>query len=172
MLGDQFIHLCKNWFVRVRAIVKIIKMHPKATRYPFTVFLIHVRDWPEARKLSDVVPKPEESDHVIRLGSEFKEAQKHILRASHMISAGGAKGSDRDFQLERFVKILRFIGENLSTLKKDFIVINDGEIASVPQPVLAAIHEAFLPEPIPDFLSVDVKNIIARAKEIEAHGLK
>jgi hypothetical protein len=144
-------------------------MHPNAARYPFAAFIEHTQRWPKARKLSEVIPKPEESRALIDVRG-FQNDEANILRVSHMISETASSPELRNFQVERFVKMLRYLGTNMGALTKEFVIINDGTIAQVDPAILAAIHEAFLDDPIPNFLSVNVKAVVARAKDIQKLG--
>lgn len=144
-------------------------MHPNESTYPFELFIRHKDEWPNFRELTDVNPKPDQKKVSLHVGHENSQ-EALALRIMHMVSALGSVGTPRDFQAKRYHMIMLYTSIHMDALKKDFIVIDDTEVATVPNVVLAAIHEAFLPEPIPALASLDLKKIIARAKDIERTG--
>src|SRR5882757_5352984 len=129
-------------------------MHPNLPRYPFRAFILHVKSWKSARTLADVNPKPDEKDVPIHIGDD-QSPTSMAARISHMVSASGVTGKARDFQAKRFHLVMAFIAQHMSTLQKEFIMIQDGTRADTPSEVLTAAHEAFLDDPPPSFSTVD-----------------
>lgn len=110
-----------------------------------------------------MVPKPDESLISVHLGPKI-DLGAMMLRASHMVSACGETGETRDFQVKRFHAIMCYLGTHSAELGKEFVLIDDGEQMVFPHEVLAAVHESFLPEPLPSQSSVDVQHVIDNAK--------
>src|SRR5262245_9066591 len=145
-------------------------MHPNKSRYPFAMFMRHLAKWKHASTLTDVGPKRERKKALIHIGDDRSD-EAMVDRILHMISEDGLVGKTRDFQAKRFHMAMRYLACHGERFRREFVMITDGTVTDMPSEVFAAVHEAFLDDPIPGLASVDPRRIVARAKEMQRTGI-
>ncbi len=134
--------------------------------YPFSHFLRHNELWPEARALSDVYPKPDEpgGDQPIHVGADMSEMAVH-LRIMHMLSADGCTPDERKYRGPRFFFMQRFIALHRDAIRKAGLMqFDDGQVVTIPNAILRAVHETFRGEPLRHSDREMPEPIIERAK--------
>ena len=132
--------------------------------YKWRDYLRHQKAWQSHYHTLTIIPSSIPGGHPTEVGADHS-TMAEALRIRHMMISEGVNPSEEGKTGKVFFLTQLFLANHLNVLFKSGLVRMDDGKQAVVAPVLAvAMHQAFVGDPPPEFLSVSVDAVIDAAK--------